>query len=344
MYRNHLNHPESSPFPGFDMYPHLKDCTTRSNNKKSIAFNIVIDARQHLYVNDHIIGDMPTVPASMIMEIFLEVAFWIRKHYLKNDFALIGLENLSMKRPLKIAFHLILEIEIVLCKVHPGNNSYKIELEMITKRTNNSGMILGRCLNASCCIAFSNQFPEIKYPGIENLNFNYYHFVPNKDIYSEHFLPNLKTLFHSKTGRCALDEKKSTMIGEYNCRNLEKGYIRNMESSFIISPMGYDACIQYLAFFGWLKDGVARLPFDCKKLFVCNMQPPEKNCKVIIKYRESKGEDLSADFWGLDEKNRIIVYANEFTVRKKPNLDYKTVVQDFEAIMKKRMTTEFIDW
>ena len=114
-------------------YPHLKDSVIdKVVSGSSIDLHIRIDTNVHTYLKEHIFDGECFVPATMIMELLMEAAFYYQETILQRDVREIvpdRLEDLQIKRSLRLKVGSSLEIHIKIDSIntnlvlHPVSNN-----------------------------------------------------------------------------------------------------------------------------------------------------------------------------------------------------------------------------
>lgn len=325
-------------------YAHLRNCTEYVLTKETIMeLKTQINTTRHRYLNDHIFQGDCFVPATMIIEIFVEAGTWFSEFTCdgsKNEKQVIAIENLNIQRALAVKPGGSLDVSIILNKVDKEENTIRMRMEIVSKRINRSGKIVGKRLNARVDVILSDLSPEpIAVPRIFD-EYRYYYFSP-KEYYSFYF-PSLGPVFQSQTGRFAIDGKKNYLIGEYNCQNREKDFIHGQSSQFLISPLGYDSCLQYAVFLSRVKTLIGRLPVRAKRIHICKPHPLTGAVKVLVRCLHIDGENMACDFWAFQENGPVIIKGETFVVQRSPFNRYGDR-QAFDTFMEKNQVAK-LDW
>lgn len=331
----------------FSQYPHLRNSAVLQLADHGLAgLRAVIDTRnEHIYLFDHVFGRDCFVPATMIMELFAEAAAWFMRFYCQvAGQKVIRLEELSIKRALAIRPGASLEARILLTGVEGTGGAHRLKLEIVSQRVNNNGESLGDRLNAQCCVVMASAAPEAERLEIPELDYDYYQFSP--EILYRNFFPSLGPLFQSQTGKFAVSKSRDVLIGEYNCFDKERRFIKQLESDFFLSPLGYDCCLQYTVFLSRIISIVGRLPIGCQALHIYNDHPHVGNCKVVVRCLEKNDEVMQADFWAFDARRALIVSAEKCLVQYAPISQASFTYRNREAFdeLLAQHRVERLDW
>lgn len=317
-----------------DKYAHLKNCTTMHSEANSVmGLKTVIDTNRHVYLRDHVFGGNSLVPATMIMELLAESATWFSESRgLKEHLKLlpVRIEDLFIDRALALQPGVPLEIRILLRSAESVSTGYRMKIDIVSKRVAKSGKSIGDRLNASGNVVLSSRataLPEVELPA-DNCD----HFRISPDKYYPFYFPALGPLFQSGTGNFSVDKGKSFLIGEYNCSDKERDFIRDQTSEFLISPLGCDSCLQYTVFLSRIRTIKGRLPVGCKRFTFFRKHPENEPCNVFTKCLHLDDDIMISDLWALDRNGRIIVAAEGFVVRKDPFHEY-TNREEFERLL-----------
>jgi hypothetical protein len=277
------------------------------------------------------------------MELFVEAAGWFAEHYLHWDSEscnVVGLENFSIERAIAIKPGSALDICIQLIDADETSCSKSMKVSIVSKRINFYGKTIGKRLNAYCKILFSDTLPGTHFVEIPHCKLKYYHLDPQ--VYYNFYFPSLGPLFQSGTGRFAVSEDINTLIGEYDCRNSEKFFIEGQESKFIISPLGYDSCLQYTVFLSRILTIKGRLPVSAKKINIIRNHAESGRYRVGVKCLKIDDEIMLADIWLFDDEGIIVMLAEEFAVKRSPFHRYDDK-QAFEELLEENRVEE-MEW
>jgi hypothetical protein len=325
-------------------YAHLKNCSeVYFDENNIIGLKVTVDTKHHTYLRDHVFGGDCFVPATMIMELFIEAACWFAKYHFKWDsysYNLIGLEEIFIERAIAIKPDRALDICIQLVDVNKKADSKIMEMKILSKRINSCGKVIGTRLNATTHVLFSDKKHLESSVKIPDCRYKYYDLDPH--IYYKSYFPSLGSLFQSGTGRFAINEEENILIGEYDCKNNEELFIEGQKSKFITSPLGYDSCLQYTVFLSRIIMMKGRLPVGAKKINIFKEHLPSSCYRVMVKCLKIDDEVMLANLWMFDCSGSVLMSAEEVAVQKSPFHKYGDR-SEFEKLMIENQVDK-IDW
>ncbi|HEX2939321.1 MAG TPA: hypothetical protein VHO66_10470 [Ruminiclostridium sp.] len=323
-------------------YAHLKGCTQEISKQSCLAgLKVHISTTQHNYLLDHVFGKDCLVPATMIMELFAESATWFLEKLCKNNennLKLTCFEELDIERAIALEPGDTIDIEILLMDLVCNETDARLKIDIVSKRKNFKGKVVGERLNAKCIVDFAAIIENQEENFVPNGNFDYYE-IP-KELYYKNFFHPLGPSFNSATGRFAVSADKDIIVGEYNCLDKEKGFIRGQNSEFLISPLGYDACVQNTVFLSVLNTFIGKLPVGCRKFQVFKKHLSTGNYRVVVRRKAIDEETMTADFYSLDSEGKTVLKAEGFVVRNSSFQNYRDK-DNFERILNEYRKEKF---
>lgn len=299
-------------------YPHLDGCTQIENETEYVAsLYSKIDTTKHTYLIDHVFGSACFVPATMIIEIFLEAALWYERKIDKESNRLPHiLLNLNIERAIAIPPGESLNLWINILDVKSGEQESRQTIQIVSQRRAKSGKAVGMRLNASCEVVLSAICPKMDLLPVPEIEFQSYSVDPAK--WYNYLFPSLKYCFHGSTGNIALSTDKQWFLGDYNCQNKECRFIKGKHSEFLSTPLGNDMCFQYAVFLARYISTIGRLPVGAEKIIISPSPPRDGDVKVLVKALDVNEETATFDIISFTKNNTPIFYAGNFVVRISP--------------------------
>ncbi len=297
-------------------YAHLSGCTEICTGDGK-TLKTTIGKEYHTYLMDHTFGGKCYVPATMIMELFAESALWFSNTFQINEnLKVIGLEDFHVLRAIVMEPGDKIDVWINLKGILATKHSHILTIDIISERIAENGRVLGNRLNAKCNVEVAIKHPIVEKFVCPDNNFEEY-YLPQELFYKQYF-PSLGKLFHTQSGKFRVNLNKKTLIGIYNLENKEKQLIKRPSLGFVLSPLGYDTCLQYTVFLSRLLALKGRLPVSSQKILIYKEHPQNENCSIYVECKELDENIMKACFWAYDEKNELIVYAENAVVQYAP--------------------------
>lgn len=297
-------------------YPHLKDSVIdKVVSGSSIDLHIRIDTNVHTYLKEHIFDGECFVPATMIMELLMEAAFYYQETILQRDVREIvpdRLEDLQIKRSLRLKVGSSLEIHIKVDSINTNLDS-PMNLIIYSNRFNSKGEVLGVRENVSARVYVKAKKEEVipfHLPYFEQVVYQ----LDFNDTYQTMF-PSLGEHFQTCTGKIILDHGKKYFIGEYVLHDKEMSCVINQQTEFLTSPLGNDACLQLAVLFSRSLNLIGRLPIG-GELIEFHRKDKRGKVKVFVECLEID-DDMKCNITSFDEEG-ILVRMKNFVVRKSP--------------------------
>jgi hypothetical protein len=209
-----------------------------------------------------------------------------------------------------------IEARILLLGSSWDANGGSLSLEIRSARTNTHGKAVGQRRNAMCTVILGTQsFEPVSVPRPSE-RFVTYGFRP-EELYRMYF-PSLGPRFHTQVGAFEVSQSQRYFVGRYDCRALEQGFLRGQSAPFVLSPLGYDTCLQCTVLLSRIMRTVGRLPIGCDELRVHRRHPSEGECAVSISCNHIDDSVMSANLIAVDNNNRPLVSARNVRVQYAP--------------------------
>lgn len=279
---------------------------------------IIDPSAKYPYLHDHQFGGKLFMPATGIMEYFAEAAsFWCEKK-LHGSYHVRELRNLNIERAIAIMPGSTLTIDLTYTSSSIEGPQAIISMEIHSSRINAAGNIIGRRMNASCTVemtlipyheqplAPSFQEPASHYDCYAFLQNNYYNF----------YYPSHGPLFQSLTGRFKVSRDLRYLIGEYDCSDKQSRYVTDNTQEFLLSPLGYDSCLQYAVYLSRIRDLSGRLPVSCPRVIIHRRHPVKGYCYALIECVHINEEIMDCHIRCYDHEGLMIMEAESFRVQK----------------------------
>ena len=328
----------------FDDFAHLRNYAEVIENTNALsAFKLLIDSNHHHYLFNHVFGGKGLVPATMIMELFIESATWFSKNYadnITNGLVVEKLLNLNIERSIALTLGDKLEVKVLLNEIEKEDSFVKMKLAIKSGRVQSSGKVIGERINATCEVVFSEQYSETAGLKLSKNDFIYYSFKP--EVYYPYYFPALGPKFQSGTGKFAVSKDRNVLIGEYDCNEREADFIKDQKSKFIISPLGYDSCLQYTVFLSRIQSITGRLPTGCASLSIHKKHPTHGLCHIVSQCLYIDPVIMRSNFWSYDENWEMILSSENFVVTKDPYHNYSNRTA-FENLLNENKTDD-LNW
>ncbi len=289
-----------------DRFPFLHNATEIGPD----TLRITVDPKQQLFLSHH----HHLMPATVIMEHFCQAASWFGR-FLKNDHQAlpVKLEGFTVERAIAFNGDTPLTLDIVCKNTHQKKNNLSLDMEILSARMNKSGKHLGVRRNAMCTVTF---VPDLtarqQVPVLEGAITNYNFAQPE---FYEHFYQQHGPLFQTISGEICVTGNADYLLGSYDCKDKESQWIQDINASFILSPLGYDSCLQYMALQSILSDFKPRLPVAANEIICYRPHPKSGTCKALIKKRTLDGEQMTSDIYCFDTNNNLLMEMRGFKLQ-----------------------------
>jgi hypothetical protein len=189
-------------------------------------------------------------------------------------------------------------------------------LEIRSARANAHGKAVGDRRNAVCTVVLGMvPFDPVSVPRPSE-RFLAYRFQ-REELYRMYF-PSLGPKFHTQVGAFEVSESQRYFIGRYDCHDLERSFLNRQAAPFVLSPLGYDTCLQCTVLLSRIMRTVGRLPIGCDELFVHRRHPAEGECEVSILCNNIDDSVMSANLIAVDGNGRPLVSARNVRVQYAP--------------------------
>lgn len=325
-------------------YPLLETAEIVTEDDR-ISLVQTIEPKKYHYLFDHKFGGKLFMPATGIMEYFGEAAsFWVNYQMQKN-YTVRELLNLNIERAIAIDPDSNLAVELKYVSTEISDSQVSVSMEIYSKRINSKNIVVGTRLNASCSVIMTakgyGEFPATAKYQEPNTQWDCYKFPTDK--YYGFYYPSHGPLFQSLTGRFKVSKDRTYIVGEYNCLNKQSEYVVGNKSPFLLSPLGYDSCLQYEVYLSRIRDLFGRLPISCPRVIVHCNHPTNEPCKVIVECVKIDDEIMDGNIQCFTQNGSLIMEAKVFRVQKaffhkytrelfdQPLLDHQVPSLDFNA-------------
>ncbi|MEH0021906.1 MAG: hypothetical protein V6Z89_19785 [Desulfobacter sp.] len=319
----------------------------------SKALEIIIKDTKHAYLEHHVLLGDGLVPASFVMEFFMECGTW----FIRNDpkfsgmqLHLTALENFLVERGTILKFGGQTTIQVVCTEVEACGSDIKLKMEILAPRINKKGKVLGVKRNAIGTAVFSEVKPEA--PLFTDLvpqepEYTFYRFPPLNDL--EFFEgPDalfLGRLFQTRVGETAIAKTdQNTSMHFFDCNGMDAEAMPE-DVAFVVSPIGYDAIIQAGVLFALLKQAHMGLPNHADAVKIYAPLPPSGSFKVFTQFVSGDNDLFICNLICIDKtsgkvlavmegsgyKNRQITVAEDVHSTKIVNTNFDHLIVDKPA-------------
>lgn len=300
------------------VYPHLNNCILSYNELKGKkCLSIRIDSEQHHYLKDHVFGKESFVPATVIMELLFEAAFFYCETTLEMDISKLlpkKLEKFDIQRALKMKPGDSIVADFIYEEVTRKDDDVCFELTIASDRLSADKKPVGRRVNTKARVSVGKEAYEAPAFSIPEEQYIYYQ-LDKTNFYRVYF-PSLGYFFQTNMVKFAVNEDRTHYIGAYNCDGKEKAFIKDQDSAFITSPLGNDSCLQAAVFFSRMINLIGRLPVGGEELYFYRKHPLSGEVHVYIEKVEI-ADNMTCNIVSYD-KDGVIFYAKNFVVGKSP--------------------------
>lgn len=195
-------------------YPHFHGCIEIVKSPEYLAsINMNIDTKEHIYLIDHVFGEKCFVPATMIMEIFLEAALWFERSVEPQTHLYPKmLLNLNIERAIAIepGDALKLKVTVNILEAVRTKDECRQKIEIVSSRLTRNKKNIGMRLNASSGVVLSAKDIEINKMVLPDIDFNHYSVNPEK--WYEYLFPSLLDCFHGSTGDVSISHDGKWLV------------------------------------------------------------------------------------------------------------------------------------
>jgi len=299
-------------------YPHFyESILDQTQDHHAMDLHVCIDTKKQTYLMEHVFGENCFVPATMIIELLFEASFYFCEYQLKTDMEEMKpykLHDLSIMRGLTLSPGKKMDLHIKVIYKGMIDDIYEMELLIYSNRFNRAGEILGIRNNVTAkvflrkgqCINVLMNLPQFE----EDV----FH-LPVNEMYKILF-PSLGYHFQTCQSTFLFDRRRRFCIGEFNIKNKEASCIERIESTFITSPIGNDACLQIAVLFSRMINLIGRLPIGGEEIEIIRKIPMDGNVKVLVECLEIN-DDMHCNITSYDDDG-VYVRMKNFIVRKSP--------------------------
>jgi hypothetical protein len=313
-------------------YAHFHGCTKVFSSSHHLAsVNMDVDTNRHIYLMDHVFGGKCFVPATMIMEIFLEAALWYERTVNPGTKLFpVMLLNLNIERAIAMDPGGSLQVTINILNADRSHATCRQQIEIVSRRRAKNGKILGMRLNASCEVVLSTEEMQIPPVHIPKIQFDSY--KVDQQSWYDFLFPSLFECFHASTGEVSISRDGHWLMGFYDCDDKESHFIKENTCAFISSPLGNDICLQYAVFLARYIAKVARLPVGGERILLARLPPKNGLLRVLVHLLDIDAERAVLDIVSFDQNYRPVFHAEKFVVKTSPfqaPLDRVELIQFF---------------
>lgn len=296
--------------------PLLEDSVIRKQEGEISSLEMKIDPKKYVYLYDHKFGGDCFVPATAIIEIFSEAALWFANELKGIDgLQVTGVEKLFIERAIAINPEKTLTINISCNEIEINDaECATLAMEITSPRENKKGKIVGSRRNGYATVVLGKRKPSNTPLSIPEKEFNSYNF--DQSVYYDYYYPSHGPLFQSLTGKFMISDDKEYIVGQYDCAEQESRFVKDKETKFVLSPLGYDSCLQYAVYLSRVKDLFGRLPIAADSIVVHREHPVNGICTVIVKCLHIDDDIMDCDFKTYNTENELILSAKKFRVKR----------------------------
>lgn len=296
--------------------------------------SIHIDSEFQNYLKDHVFGGESFVPATMIIELLFEAAFYYCEKTMKMNVAElkpIMLKNFDIQRALKMKPGDSIDADFIYNSVEEKEDGTVLfDIEIASNRLSASKKVVGRRVNVKSKVVIGKNVypaPDFKIP---DEHYNYYQL--NKANFYKTYFPSLGKLFQTAHAKFAVNDERTHYIAEYNCDNNEASFIQGQTSHFITSPLGNDSTLQAAVFFSRMINLIGRLPVGGEELYFYRKHPLDSDMHVYVE-KVDIDDNMTCNIYSYD-KNGVVFSAKNFVVGRSPYhklLDRETFEKDIST-------------
>lgn len=282
-----------------------------------LDLHICIDSEKHIYLKEHIFGGQCFMPATMVMELLFEAAFIYcetKKKINVDEINPYKLIDLSIMRGITMLPGEKTDINIKVVEKQEQESLYIFETVIYSNRTNKMGKIIAIKENVTSKVLLSKEKccdSEIILPKFFADTYN----ISCEELYRKQF-PGLKYHFHTCQSRFQIDKKLKYCIGEFDLMDKEKTSIKGIESNYLTSPLGNDACLQIAVFFSRIINLISKLPIGGDEIEMVCKNPIKGKVNVLVECLQA-GDDTHLNITSFYE-DKIYTRMKNFVVRKSP--------------------------
>lgn len=299
-------------------YPFLEgNILNIKEDANELDLHVCIDSEKHIYLKEHIFGGQCFVPATMIMELLFESAFIYCETKMKlnvNEINPYKLVDLSIMRGITMQIGEKTDIYIKVVEKQNQESLYTFEILIYSNRINRLGKIIAIKENVISKVLLSKEKycdSKIILPKFSADIYN----ISCEELYRKQF-PGLKYHFQTCQSKFQIDKKLKYCIGEFDLMDKERTSIKGIESNFITSPLGNDACLQIAVFFSRIINLVSKLPIGGDEIEIICKNPIKGKVNVLLECLQA-GDDTHFNITSYYE-DKIYTRMKNFVVRKSP--------------------------
>lgn len=306
-------------------FPLLNNCSTWESNDSSYLIKTRIDEESYIFVNDHQFNEENIMPGTFLLEMLLESAkFTVGKVYNpEKEIYVEEINDFAIERALSVNKGKPMDLEIVPELFVSKDTSYTVYVKILSYRINNNGKVLGKRIIARAIITMTDKPLALEYfPGVKKGNFSYYDFSDNILDYYDFFHSSHGPRFQTITGRFAIADDGSMLLGEYDCKNMPESFIKNQQSRYISEPLGNDTTLQYGVMLAITEGLQGRLPVGGEKIQIFNNHPLSGNCYVYVEKIYMNESIMSCNIVSFNSQGEILMKAENFKLQRAPYSSY----------------------
>lgn len=295
-------------------YPLLEHTQTRTAPNGCLTFFSHVNIRNSPYFAHHRfpIGDL--MPATVIFEYLLEAAC-ARVQNIVDSLHGLSFEarDFIIERALPLQSDDSLDIEVHVDRI-VGDVPLMVSVSMTSKRVNSRGKLLGVKRHAAGVFAF--QVEHVLHTEDSPISGTYTKYETCAPELYDTLIVSHGDMFRSLTGLFYLSSDKTELLAEYNCSDKEQRWLSSGNCNFVVSPLGFDSCLQTACLLSILQDGYLGLPVSVESLRLYRKHPSSESCKVKVSLTNNTSQTISTDLIAVDKDGAPIIEAFGVTLRK----------------------------
>lgn len=269
---------------------------------------LTIDPGRWLHLNDHRFSGKLFVPATCLLEMLAEAAVAFAGVEGPEGF---GFRDVVIERALALDPGVPLECRLRLLSDDEEQGRRKLGIEIVSDRLGAGGRIIGTRRNTFGYVLLGRESEDRRPVRFEGDNYSF-----DAGDYYRHFYPSHGPLYQSLTGRFLVDPDKRTIIGEYDCQDKQANFFDAPRPDFLLSPLGYDSCLQYAVYLARVRTLHGRLPVGGRRIEVLGRHPESGSSFVQATCNRIDEEIMDCDLVCWDDKGRAIMVADDFRVQR----------------------------
>jgi len=270
--------------------------------------SLLIDPSRWLHLNDHRFSGKLFVPATCLLELLAEAAVVFAECERPEGF---GFQDVVIERALALDPGVPLGCRLRLLSDDIDGGRRRLGIEIVSDRFAASGKAIGTRRNTIGHVLLGRAGADRRPVRIEGDSYSF-----DAGDYYKHFYPSHGPLYQSLTGRFMVDPEKKTILGEYDCQEKQSSFFDAARPEFLLSPLGYDSCLQYAVYLARVRTLHGRLPVGGKRIEVLGRHPTSGASFVQATCNRIDEEIMDCDIVCWDGEGRAVMVADDFRVQR----------------------------